>query len=168
MAEPNRILQEQRLSDQTILNNSFDDAHKILVVEIAAYDSATMDLVRVRADSQGRLILSPTATASILEFDEELTVAANSVTTILSYTNTGSLLYLDTLIATGEVDAEYRLVINGTTKMKYRTSEQNRTMNVPFPMSQLIQIGDIVDIKVIHYHTASTADFSANIIGHRA
>lgn len=165
-----RILQEQRKSEQTIQNFSFDDEFKVSIVELAGYDVSTDTLKRVAVDSLGRLkvVVAGTATTtSILEYDDVTTIAANALTTILSYTVVGTALLVDQIIASGDVDAVYFLVVDGSIKAQYRTSEQDRTAKFNFPVAQKFSIGQVIDIKVIHYDTGDTSDFNATLIGHQ-
>lgn len=164
-----RILQTQRISEQHIQNFSFDTEFQVLISEIAGYNVDTDTLKRVAVDSLGRLkivgVLNPDT--SVLEYNEVSTIADNSLTTILTYTVTTSDLFLDTILASGDIDAEYRLVINSTTKAKYITSEQDRTAKIQFPVAQKFIVGTIIDIKVVHFNTTNTGSFNTTLIGHK-
>lgn len=168
--DPVRILQEQRKSEQTIQNYSFDDEFKISIVELAGYDVSSDTLKRVAVDNQGRLkvvVVGAAVAVSVLEYEEITTIADNVLSTILTYTVVGSSLLLDNIIASGDVDAEYQLVVDGDVKAKYRTSEQDRTAKFSFPASQQFSAGTIIDIKVIHFSTGQTSSFNTTLIGHK-
>lgn len=172
MADPDlvRILQSQRISEQEIQNFSFDTEFGILAVEIAGYDVSTDAIKRVSVDTQGRLqvvIVGESPTTSVFEYAEALTIADNALTTILTHTVVTADLLLDKILASGTVDAEYRIVVNGSTKAKYITSEQDRTAKFDFPVAQKFAIGDVIDIKVVHFNTSVTADFNTSLIGHK-
>jgi hypothetical protein len=110
---------------------------------------------------------SGSVSSSIIARDVVSTVADNALTTILSYTNTGSTLWLDKIVATGNVDGEYQVVIDTVTKFTFRTAEQQRTMDFLFPVPIKIGIGSIIDVKVTHFNASITGDFVASIAGHR-
>lgn len=160
-----RVLQEQKLSEQHIQNFSFDHDFGLLIVELAGYDSVTDSIKRVAVNSLGQLLISNSPTTSVWQYNEILTIASGSLTTILTYTVIGSDLMIDNILASGTVDAEYRVLINGSVKAKYRTSEQDRTTKIILPTPQRVAVGSIIDVKVVHYNVA-TADFDASLMGH--
>lgn len=53
--DPEPIKQDQRISDQRILNSSFDTEFEISISEIAGYNLDTDTLKRIACDEQGRL-----------------------------------------------------------------------------------------------------------------
>lgn len=165
---PVRILQKQKITEQQIQNFSFDYDFDMLMVEIAGYDSSTDSLKRIAVDGLGQLKVSVgSPNVSIWEWDEVSTIAANSIATILTYTVTTTDLLIDSIFATGTVDAEYQVLLDGNIKAKYMTSEQDRTVKFNFPVAQKIAVGTIITIKVIHFRTGITADFNASLIGHK-
>lgn len=101
-------------------------------------------------------------------YAEETTVPSLALTLLQTFTNIDSkgLFFVDEIIATGQVDAEYRIYKDGDLKIKYRTSEQDRTMRIKFPSSWKIQKNGFIDIKVYHSDD-NLSDFSSTIIGHR-
>ena len=102
---------------------------------------------------------------SIFEFAAIDTVAGNAQTTLVTYTNnTGQVVWLDGLVATGTVDACFALVINTAMKMEYRTSEQDRTVNFMFSKPIKISNGTVIQIKVEHSY-GFTGDFTGTILG---
>jgi len=108
------------------------------------------------------------ASSNEIHFDEELTVPTTTITIVQTFTNTDSkgLFFVDEIIATGQVDAEYSVYKDGELKLKYKTSEQNRTMRIKFPASWKLNKNDFIDIKVEHCDS-NVANFSSTIIGHR-
>ena len=165
-----RITQTQRLSEQNMQNFSFDSEFEVIINEIAGYDVSSDSLKRIAVDSLGRLkivLSSITPATSVLEYSEITIIADNVVTTIHTHTVVSTDLMVDQIIASGTVDAEYRLVINGSTKAKYFTSEQDRTAKFNFPFPQKFIVGTVIDIKVVHFNTSVTGDFNASLIGHK-
>lgn len=169
-----RVLQSQRISPQEMQNFSFDNEFGLLISELAAYSVDSDTVKRVACNDQGHLkvnVASLTGVANAITsstwlYDEELTVASGSPVTILSHTVVGTTLYLDEIITTGQADAEYTVLINSVMKLRYRTSEQDRTMKFKLPVSQLLSVGTVIDIKVQHEYSF-TADFAATLLGHR-
>jgi len=108
-----------------------------------------------------------------IHFDEELTVPANTLTTVLIFTNTiaKGFFYVDEIIGTGTSDACWEIYLSGDKKIVYRTSEQDRTMRIKFPSSWQLKRTDFVEVKVKHDDPANagsnTNDFQVSLIGHR-
>jgi hypothetical protein len=93
-------------------------------------------------------------------------VAPSAITTIISYTVTGTDLWFDGFVASGTVDAEYTMHIDATEEISLWTSEQNRNIQF-YPVKPMkISVGSTVAIKAIHY-TSGTADFKATVLGSR-
>lgn len=164
--DPIRILQSQRLSEQEMQNNGFDEEFKVPVVEILGHHQGTDSLKRVQVDELGKIIISTAGSSSVWEYAEISSVAASAVTTILTHTVTTSKLFLDMILASGDVDAEFIIVVNGSNKARYKTSEQDRTAKFLFTAAQRFNVGDIIDIKVVHFASTSGA-FNASLIGHK-
>lgn len=163
-----RIKQKQRLSDQHMDNYSFDTEFDISARLLVGYHVSTDSIKRITVDELGKILVSLAGNESVWEYDDATSVAANALTTILTYTVTGTeKLFLDSVFASGEIDAEYSIVVDGNIKAKYKTSEQDRTAKFLFPCSQKFSVGTIIDIKVIHFNTAVSGDFNASLIGHK-
>jgi hypothetical protein len=114
-------------------------------------------------------IFLPEPASSEYEYDVATTVAANTLTTVLSYTNPfgGSNLYIDRISAEGEVDGCFTIVIDTGDKDTKRSSGGQYTVDWQYPNGGLILApGSIIDIKVEH-GINTTADFSAALFGHR-
>lgn len=102
---------------------------------------------------------------SIIEFGVLNTVASDSQVTLVTYTNTtGQDIWFDGIMATGNVDACFSVFIDGAQKMEIRTSPVERTAKISFGKPIKIADDSVMQIKVIHFHTA-TADFSGTIFG---
>lgn len=94
-------------------------------------------------------------------------VPTNTLTTILSYTNTGSeVLYLDKIVFEGQAAGCFEYVLDTTIQAVFRTTGSKLGDQADFPVPLKIAAGSIIDIKVTHNFSA-TADFSASIFGHR-
>lgn len=153
-------------------NFSFDTEFGLLISEMAAYSVDSDTVKRVACDDLGRLKVVLTGLANAITSStwlhaDALTVASGSPVTILTHTVVGTSLYLDEIIATGQTDAEYTVLINSVIMLRYRTSEQNRTMEFKLPVSQILSVGTIIDIKVQHEYSF-TADFAATLLGHKS
>jgi len=105
---------------------------------------------------------------TVIVFDEETTLASGIETSLVIYTNTtNETLLLDQLIATGQADGLFRVLFNSETIVKYRTSEQDRTLNLAFPTGLLLGKNDTIEIKVTNCWD-EVADFSGTFIIHRS
>lgn len=161
-----RIKQSQRLSEQQMQNYGFDSDFEIPAVEIIGHYNGTDTLLRIQVDEHGKLLISNAGTSSVWEYSEVTSVPSAAVTTIHTHTVTSTKLFLDIILASGNLDAEYLIVVNGSTKARYKTSEQDRTAKFLFPSAQRFEIGDIIDIKVLH-DASTSGDFNASLIGHK-
>ena len=110
---------------------------------------------------------TPAPLQSIIERQPATLVPGNVETTVLTYTVSGSTLWLDEVVVTGPVDGKWGIYINTVRKIPYWTSEQNRTGIITFPKSLKLIVGTIIDIKILHNYTSFTPDFEATLIGHR-
>ncbi len=121
--------------------------------------------------SKGRLVMAHSSSQSgktVIQYDSEEDLTQGVETSLLIYSNTTREHYLlDNIIATGQADAEYRVLLNAVTILKYRTSEQDRTLNLTFPCGLLITPSDSIEIKVSNCWS-EPADFNASFIMHRS
>ncbi len=121
----------------------------------------------INATNQLPIRLYETPEESIWEYDEIGPISSGDTwNTILTYTVSTKQLWLDQIIVTGDVDAEYSIWIDTENKAGFRTSEQDRTGQVPFKPAHNMPVGTIIDIKVRHANTSSS-DFKASLIGHK-
>lgn len=104
-------------------------------------------------------------TSTIEKHSKIVTVAANSQTTIVTYTATANM-WITGCIMTGEIPAEFTLMVNSINKGVGRTSHQDRTGKIMLPQAIKISSGDIVTVKVIHFETGDTSDYDATIYGY--
>jgi len=95
-------------------------------------------------------------------------VGANSETTVLSITNGGpGDLRLDRISVESSADGVAKVYIDGVLVEQGRLSISTPTQHFVYPRPQLVPLGKIVEVKVVHYETGHLADFSASILGHR-
>lgn len=93
-------------------------------------------------------------------------VPANIVTTIVSFTNTGTPFYFDGWLGTGQYEGDWFVAIDSVTSPEDRSSASTMRAGTQFTSPRRIEVGSIIDIKVEHYGSA-TGQFSATIFGHR-
>jgi len=105
-------------------------------------------------------------TSSVFIRGTATTVASGSQTTVTSYTNTGTTLWLDGVVGEGQIDAEWELVVDASIKISFRSGGIDCTGQLWFPRAIRIPVGSIIDVKVTH-HFSSTCDFSSSIVAHR-
>ncbi len=146
-----------------------NDVTSVVRVQLIAGCKSDNEGKVVAVDDNGKILISssPAVTSSIIEFGESTSIASGALTTVLSFTNSLSTnAYIDSIIVTGSVDVEFQLIIDGGTKGKFRTSEQDRTK--PLDLSGFILApSSILSIKIIHFTTGILADLTVTLIGHR-
>ena len=99
----------------------------------------------------------------ILKFSAITGVADNVETTVASYTTLGEETIGD-IVTSGTSYARYNIYVNTILQFVIRSGpsrQANLVLNRPLQLS----IGDIVDVKVIHYNTDATDDFETTILG---
>ena len=104
--------------------------------------------------------LSP---VNILAFSA-ITGVANSIeTTITTYTVLGDETIGD-IVMGGTSYARFNIYVNTILKFVIRSGP---TRQANLSLSRPVQFipGDVIDVKVIHYHTDATDDFEATILG---
>lgn len=110
------------------------------------------------------VVMKPEATESYP--GANAAVPANSVTTIVSFTNTGSPFFFDGWLGTGQYEGDWFVAIDSVTSPEDRSSASSMRAGTQFTSPRRIEVGSIIDIKVEHYGSA-TGQFSATIFGHR-
>jgi len=103
---------------------------------------------------------------NVIVYDEALSVAPNTLTTVVSYINTGSLFYLDSIVGTGTFACEYFLYINNNIVIGKRSTAANMNIEHNFYKPLIINTGDTVEVKVKHYAPGNRS-FYATILGSR-
>ena len=96
-----------------------------------------------------------------IEFQEVSTVPKNTVTTVLSFTNVGSVLKLEGIGGSGTARSEWSIFINSVLKVKRRLSVAHPFIDIDMFDTQLANL-DIIDVKVEHFEPA-TQDFDAEV-----
>ena len=93
-------------------------------------------------------------------------IAPNSAATLVTYTNnTGSDVWIDTLIMTGEEAAEYTFFLNTSEIIALRCLVGDSKV-LPFYPALRIVNGNIVDLKIIHYGSTAVG-FKGTIMAHK-
>lgn len=105
--------------------------------------------------------------ATVEQYNVINSIAGNSQVTIVTYNNTGSILWLTGCIGTGDLPGEYVLYVDGNEKGVVRTSEQHRNGKIIIPKDIKVAIGSIITVKVTHWHQPKLGEFKATIYGYR-
>ena len=93
-----------------------------------------------------------------------ITGVPNSIeTTLLTYTILGDETFGDVILS-GTDYARFNIYLNTTLQFVVR-SGPSRNANLSLQRPLQLGIGDIIDVKVIHYNLAATADFEATLLG---
>jgi hypothetical protein len=94
----------------------------------------------------------------------QITGVPNSIeTTILSYTILGEETIGD-IVLSGTDYARFNIYLNTVLTFVVR-SGPSRQANLQLQRPWQLATGDVIDVKVIHYNTAGTADFEATVMG---
>jgi len=99
--------------------------------------------------------------SSIIEFQTVTLVPKDTETTVLSFTNIGTQLYLEGIGGTGDARSEWFIYIDTVLKMKRRMTEGNGGIEIPM-YDVPIPNASIVDVKVKHYDPR-THDFESEL-----
>jgi hypothetical protein len=92
---------------------------------------------------------------------------AGSLGTILSYTVSGSPLYLDAIRCEGNSEAEYTIEIGGSTADVQRSAVATPQVQFLYPTPTIVAVGDVIDVKVLHHDAGLLCDFRASLFGHK-
>lgn len=90
-------------------------------------------------------------------------VPNNVLSTIVTYT-APSNQSISSITVSGSAYGKYQLFYN-TTLIETRRGGPDRTLVFEFNSPLTINSGDILDVKVTHFDTTSTADFESTIYG---
>ena len=90
-------------------------------------------------------------------------VPSSSETTIVTLVANG-INMMTVINVSGDDYAKYRLYVNTVLKETIRTGPE-RNGRFYFVHPYTIEAGDVVDVKVTHYHTGDTLNFEATIYG---
>jgi len=96
-----------------------------------------------------------------IEFQETTNVPADTLSTVLSFTNSVSKIYLNSIIVNSNLRAEWFIYVNTVLLMKRRSNDDIGSYNIDmhkFIMSD----NDILDVKVKHYEP-TTHDFQTEV-----
>lgn len=107
-------------------------------------------------------------TQTITQKGSVTTVPKDSLTTIVTYTNTtGGDLWLNQATGTGTLDAFYALYINANEIDNLRSAEQERNVKFAFTKAIKIANNDVINVKVKHSYNGKTGDFDSTIYLHK-
>lgn len=98
---------------------------------------------------------------SVLKYAEVTGVGDSTLTTVATYT-ISSEAQVGQVLCSGTTPAKFSIWINA---VKIATQRSAADYNAEFPINLSVTSGDIVDVKVEHYHTGEIEDFEATILG---
>lgn len=131
-------------------------------------ERGTQNSRRLEVDSNRNLYVSIAADStktnvSSLAYDEVANVVANSETTVVTYTAATDLI-ITRISISGDVYAKVKVYINSST---IETKRMGADRNVDFVWADgmVVNNGDIIDVKVIHFATGTTPNYEASIYG---
>ena len=107
------------------------------------------------------IIGSSSTPNSILAYSETTALGSATLATVVTYTATGSDV-VSRVIVSGEDYAKFTIVLNTVIKATARSGPDR---NVFFDLNLGLTVGDVLDVKVEHFHTGDTLDFEGSIIG---
>lgn len=103
----------------------------------------------------------------VLEFGAITSIAMNTETPIVTYTVPASqTFHLKGFLVSGNVDATYRLYLDGTLKMLFRTSVAAPTASQPLYSEPMVNTGATVEVRAEHSHSGINADFESSVMGY--
>lgn len=137
------LLGTQRGTDET--RRLELDANRNLYAHIGADDTAIPNAVNA------------------LAYNAITNVTDNTLVTIVTYTATVARK-ITRISCSGTDYAKFQLVLN-TTTIETKRSGPDRSAEFVFISPLSLQIGDILDIKVVHYNTSVLTNFEASIYG---
>jgi len=105
---------------------------------------------------------TPTTTA--IEFQKTASVAASTLTTVLSFTPSVTVR-VDAVGGTGEADGEWSIFINTVEVLRRRGTGSDLNFDVEMFSFKLLST-DTIDIKIQHFRTGKTPDFQAEVRYH--
>jgi hypothetical protein len=97
----------------------------------------------------------------LIRFTETTIVAANTLTTILSFTAIATT-NIALLTASGQDYAKYDLFVDSV-QIGTKRSGPSRNVEWSFQMPLALDIASVLQIKVTHFYTAETVDFEAGM-----
>jgi hypothetical protein len=100
-------------------------------------------------------------------YHKRSSVIAATETTIVDYTvPTGKAFFVQSVLASGRADGEYKFYINGEQKLYNRTSSATRDGGRTFggPVGIKCVVGDYLQITVTHWESASQ-EYEGTIAG---
>jgi hypothetical protein len=112
-------------------------------------------------------VIDNEADQSILEHGLQSTVVKDSVVTLITFTNGGpGPAFIDGVRGNFNADGELFVDIDTVRKDSARATASNPTTQILFPKGQRLEVGQVLDVKGIHYLDVS-AELRATLFGHR-
>jgi hypothetical protein len=104
----------------------------------------------------------------ICEYGTVTLVGASTPTTVVSYTTSvGKTFYLLGFTATGDINATFSILINGSTKMVGRTTVASPNVDFDFKMATPVaNAGEVIAVRVTHYAAGLQGNFDGTILGY--
>lgn len=115
-----------------------------------------------------RQILSPNPGTQVVHLGSVTLVPSGFEATVATYTvpSDGAFHFLG-FVASGNVNAKYRLYVESTPLLSGMSSVAVPTINISFPNAIIsINAGDTIRLKVTHYASGIQADFEGTIVGY--
>ena len=98
-----------------------------------------------------------------IQTGSQAAVTASTLTTLLTFTAT-EITLIPRIVVSGELPAKVFLILNTITiETRRMTSDRNIEFNFANPL--LLEVGDILDVKVQHEFTAETAAYESTLHG---
>ena len=108
-------------------------------------------------------VISTSTQEVILAEGTDTAVAANTLTTLVSFTMTIADKDITRISCSGEFYAKFDIFVNTVRKETLRSGPSR---NVEFTFQNFVfSVGDIVDVKVTHAYTGKTPEFNTTIYG---
>ena len=99
----------------------------------------------------------------VLVFGSQSAVPDTTETTVASYTALGEETIGDIMMG-GTSYARFNIYLNTVLSFVVRSGPQ-RHIDLLFGRPWQLSVGDVVDVKVIHYNTDDTDDFEVTVLG---
>lgn len=91
-------------------------------------------------------------------------VGHSTETTILTYTATDKT-FITQISASGEAPAKYKVFINTELKDTIMTNKYNVLFSFLYPLK--LEVGDVLDVKVIHEFNGEVLNFNSTLYGYK-
>jgi hypothetical protein len=107
--------------------------------------------------SAGSITASIHPSETAIEHQTASTIPASTISTVLTYTNSGDLFFITHINGTGTAAGRWLVYINDVLKITKRTTAAEMNLDLPMHFFRLGNT-DKIDVKVEHY-SSNTRDF---------